>query len=134
VNRLLCLALVGLLGLAPTSARAELDWNAHAAADTVVILTAGEDGAPRETTIWLCVREGRGYVRGGDGQWIHDTLRSPDVKLRVGETELALRATKLTDSAEIEAVNAAFREKYGFSDVLASWIRGEPTIFRLTPR
>jgi hypothetical protein len=27
-----------------------------------------------------------------------------------------------------------FREEYGFSDVLASWIRGEPTIFRLTPR
>jgi hypothetical protein len=128
------LALVLLLGLVPLGSLADVDWNAHKAADTVVIVNADEDGAPRETTIWLCVLDGQGYVRGGSGRWVANTLRSGDVKLRVDGSELALRATQLTDASEIERVTAAFREKYGFSDVLATVIRGEPTIFRLAPR
>ncbi|HEY8123313.1 MAG TPA: DUF2255 family protein [Myxococcota bacterium] len=128
------LALVLLLGLVPLASLADVDWNAHKAADTVVIVNADEDGAPRETTIWLCVLEGQGYVRGGSGQWVANTLRSGDVKLRVDGSELALHATQLTDASEIERVTAAFREKYGFSDVLATVIRGKPTIFRLAPR
>jgi hypothetical protein len=127
-------ALALLLGLSATPALADLDWTKHKGADTVVIVNADEDGAQRETTIWLCVLDGQGYVRGGSGQWVANTLRNGDVRLRVGEQELSLRATKLTDAAEIERVTAAFREKYGFSDTLATLIRGEPTIFRLTPR
>lgn len=127
-------ALALLFGLAAAPALAELDWTAHTGADTVVIVNADEDGAQRDTTIWLCVLDGQGYVRGGSGQWVANTLRNGDVRLRVGEQELSLRATKLTDAAEIERVTAAFREKYGFSDTLATLIRGEPTIFRLTPR
>jgi hypothetical protein len=128
----LALALWFLLATAP--ALADVDWNAHAAADTVVIVTADEDGAERETTIWLCVMAGQGYVRGGGGEWVANALRSGDVKLRVDGAELTLRAAKLTDAGEIERVTAAFREKYGFGDVMATLIRGEPTIFRLTPR
>jgi hypothetical protein len=127
-------ALALLFGLAATPALADLDWTAHRGADTVVIVTADEDGAQRETTIWLCVLNGQGYVRGGSGQWVANTLRHADVRLRVGEQELSLRATKLTDAAEIERVTVAFSEKYGFSDTLATLIRGEPTVFRLTPR
>ena len=134
MSRLASIAIALLLALAPLAALADLDWNAHKDADTVVVLNADADGALRETTIWLCVTGGQGYVRGGSGQWVANTLRNGDVKLRVGETELALRATKLTDAAEIERVTAAFREKYGFGDVLATVIRGEPTLFRLAPR
>ena len=134
MTRLPSFALALLLSLASTGALADVDWNAHKDADTVVIVNADEDGAQRETTIWLCVTGGQGYVRGGSGQWVANTLRNGDVKLRVGEQELVLRATKLTDAAEIERVTAAFREKYGFSDTLATLIRGAPTIFRLTPR
>jgi hypothetical protein len=121
------------LALAASSALG-LDWNAHAGADTVVIVTTDEDGEARETTIWLCVSNQQGYVRGGSGQWVANALRDGAVRLRVGESELALTATKLTDAAEIERVTADFRAKYGFGDTLATLIRGEPTIFRLAPR
>jgi hypothetical protein len=132
--RLLSFALAFALTLAALPALADLDWNAHRDAQTVVIVTTGEDGAPRETTIWLCVEGGQGYVRGGSGRWVGDTARHGDVTLRVGESALAVRATRVTDAAEMERVTAAFRAKYGFSDVLAGVIRGEPTIYRLAPR
>lgn len=122
------------LALAAAPALAELDWNAHRDVQTVVIVSADEDGAPRETTIWLCVLDGQGYVRGGSGRWVANTARSGDVTLRVGESALAVRATRVADAGEIERVTAAFREKYGFGDVLAGVIRGAPTIFRLAPR
>ncbi len=134
MTRVLSLVLALLLGFAPFAALADVDWNAHKDAETVVIVTADEAGAAHDTTIWLCVSNGQGYVRGGGGQWVADTLRDGNVKLRVGGTELALSATKLTDGAEIERVTAACHEKYGFGDTLAGIIRGKPTIFRLTPR
>ena len=133
--RSLALALGLSSGLAAGGASAEaVDWKAHEAVGTVVIVTTDQDGAARDTTIWLCVLDGQGYVRGGSGQWVANSLRDGDVKLRVGDRELALHAEKLTDAALIERVTAAYREKYGFSDVLATLVRGEPTIFRLTPR
>jgi len=134
MTRLLSLALASLLALAPFVARADIDWNAHKAVETIVIVTADEDGTPRDTTIWLCVVDGKGYVRGGSGRWVGNTARNGDVKLRVGESELVVHATKVTDAAEIERVTAAYHEKYGFSDTLAGIVRGEPTIFRLAPR
>jgi hypothetical protein len=132
--RRLSLALALFVSLAALPALADLDWSTHAAADTVVIVTTDEGGAARDTTIWLCVLDGQGYVRGGGGQWVANAARAGDVKLRVDGEELALRAARVTDAGEIERITAAFREKYGFSDVLATLIRGEPTIFRLTPR
>jgi len=134
MTRLLSLTLALLLAFAPIAALAEIDWNAHKDVETVVIVTADADGAARETTIWLCVADGQGYVRGGSGRWVGNTARNGDVTLRVGGSELAVRATKVTDAAEIERVTAAYREKYGFSDTLATLVRGEPTIFRLAPR
>ena len=134
MTRCLSLALALLLAIAAAGASADVDWNAHKDADTVVIVTTDEAGAAHDTTIWLCVSNGQGYVRGGSGQWVADSLRDGNVKLRVGETELTLTATKLTDAAEIERVTAGFREKYGFGDTLSGIIRGAPTLFRLTPR
>jgi hypothetical protein len=134
MNRVLSLGLAALLAFASVAALAEVDWNAHKDVDTVVIVTADEDGTPRETTIWLCVVNGQGYVRGGNGRWVGNAARNGDVGLRVGESELIVRATKVTDAAEIERVNAAYREKYGFGDTLSGIVRGEPTIFRLAAR
>jgi hypothetical protein len=133
MNRIASLVVALLLAFAAAPSFA-LDWNAHEDADTVVIVTSDEGGAARDTTIWLCVSNGQGYVRGGGGQWVANALRDGAVTLRVGESELALTATRVTDAAEIARVTAGFRAKYGFSDTLATLIRGEPTIFRLTPR
>ena len=134
MTRFHSLALALLLAVGAASASADVDWNAHKAADTVVIVTTDEGGAARDTTIWLCVSNGQGYVRGGSGQWVANSLHDGRVKLRVGDTELALTATKLTDAAEIGRVTTAYREKYGFGDTLATIVRGSPTLFRLTPR
>ena len=111
-----------------------IDWGVHADAQTVVILHADEDGTARETTIWLCVSNGQGYVRGGGGRWVGNALRNGEVAVRIGEVELAVHATKLTDETDIDRVTAAFRAKYGFGDVLATLVRGRPTIFRLEAR
>ena len=127
-------AFVLLLAVAAAAVVSETDWNVYAEADTVVILNTDEDGTPRETTIWLCVSQGQGYVRGGSGRWVGNTLRNGDVGLRIADAELAVHATKLEDAAEIERVTAAFRAKYGFGDVMATLVRGTPTIFRLAAR
>lgn len=111
-----------------------IDWSAYAEAGTVVVLHADEDGRRRETTIWVCVSDGHGYVRGGGGRWVGNTRRDGDVGLRIGKVELAVHATPVTDAAELERVTAAFRAKYGFGDVLATLVRGRPTIFRLEAR
>ncbi len=136
--RAMALASAFALLLAVSAAAAAVvsgtDWGVHADADTVVILNTDEDGTPRETTIWLCVSEGQGYVRGGSGRWVGNTLRNGDVGLRIADAELAVHATKLEDAAEIERVTAAFRAKYGFGDVMATLVRGTPTIFRLAAR
>lgn len=126
-------AAVLLVGAAQASANA-IDWGVHAHAGTVVILHTDEDGTARETTIWLCVSNGQGYVRGGSGRWVGNALRNGEVALRIGDVELAVRATKLGDETEIDRVTAAFRAKYGFGDVLATLVRGRPTIFRLDAR
>ncbi|MBK7949837.1 MAG: DUF2255 family protein [Deltaproteobacteria bacterium] len=127
-------ALAVLVAVGASAVVPGIDWSTHADARTVVVLHADEDGKQRATTIWLCVSEGMGYVRGGGGRWVGNTRRNGDVALRIGKVELAVRATVVTDAAELERVTAGFRAKYGFGDVLATLVRGRPTIFRLEAR
>lgn len=127
-------ALALLLAAGASAVVPGIDWSSHADAGTIVVLHADEDGKRRETTIWLAVSEGQGYVRGGGGRWVGNTRRDGDVGLRIGDVELAVRATAVTDAAELERATAAFRAKYGFGDVLATLVRGRPTIFRLEAR
>ena len=121
----------------PTGARGEepIDWDSHAEEQTVTVVTADEDGSARETTVWLAVLDGQGYIRTGGTGWGGDIERNQDVALRIGETELLLRVEYVTDEAQRDAVKAVFREKYGFSDWLMSPLRGSnPKIMRLNPR
>lgn len=130
----LSMTLAVLVAVGASAVAPGIDWSAHADARTVVVLHDDEDGKPRATTIWLCVSEGMGYVRGGGGRWVGNARRNGDIGLRIGKFELAVRATVVTDAAELERVTAAFRAKYGFGDVLATLVRGRPTIFRLEAR
>lgn len=121
-------------GVAGAGSPSPVDWSKRASARTVSLLHRDEKGAARATTIWLAVSEGQGYVRGGSGRWVGHTLRDGDVAVRIGREELLVRATRVEDAAELERVRLAFRAKYGFGDVLATMVRGRPTVFRLTPR
>jgi hypothetical protein len=130
--------LATLILFAPASGASEEDaveWTRYAEEGTIKVITANQDGSPRETKIWLAVVDGQGYIRTGNTRWGGNVERNPEVTLLIGETELPLRVEFVTDESERDAVKAAFREKYGFSDRILDPIRGKnPKIMRLIPR
>ena len=124
-----------LLGAVAAGA-AELDWNSVADVGQVRVLTTNQDGTPRETTIWLAVVDGQGYIRtSGWTKWGDNVERNPDIALRIGDTEHRLRASFVEDEALRARVVAGFREKYGRFDGFLDVFRGsKPRIMRLDPR
>jgi len=131
-------ALAAWLVLAHGPARAqepELAWDAVAGERTVTIVTRQMDGSWRDTTVWLVVLDGQGYVRTGNTRWFRNIERDPDVALRVGEAEYRLRAERVEQEELRERITAAFREKYGGMDRVRGWVaRGRPNLMRLVPR
>jgi len=111
------------------------DWSEVASVETVEVVTSDEDGSPRETTVWLAALDGEGYVRTGSTRWGGNLERDPQLLLRIGDREYALRALMIEDDALRERVAAVFREKYGFTDTALALFRGSrPKIMRLLPR
>ena len=120
-----------------SAARAtEPDWNALAAENTIEIVTHDEDGDVRETTVWVGVVDGVGYVRTTGSRWLANIGRDPNVLVRVGGGEYALRAQAISDTALRARVNEVFRAKYGFSDAMLGWFGndGGKTCLALLPR
>jgi len=112
-----------------------VQWDRYAEEGTVEVITTDEDGSSRVTKVWLAVVDGQGYIRTGKTRWGGNLERSPELTLRVGETELPLRVEFVTDPTERDAVKAALRTKHGFSDWILNPIRGKnPKIMRLVPR
>jgi hypothetical protein len=121
-----------LLGAPPAVA---VDWSRYADVDTVTVLTTTEEGETRETTVWLAVVDGQGFIRTGDTRWGTDVARDPTIALRIGEDRLPLTAEFVEDEALREQVNAAFRAKYGWSDAAIGLFRfGRARIMKLLPR
>ena len=112
-----------------------VEWDRYAEEGTVEVITTDEDGSARVTKVWLAVVDGRGYIRTGKTRWGGNLERNPELRLRIGETELPLRVEFVTDPTERDAVKAALRAKHGFSDWVLNPIRGRnPKIMRLVPR
>ena len=119
------------------SARAAApDWDAIADEGTVVISTANENGATRQTTIWLVVVDGEAYVRTSRStRWGGNLERDPDAVLRVGDIDYRVRASFVEDEALRARIVESFREKYGWSDAMVNVMRGShPRIMRLDAR
>jgi hypothetical protein len=111
------------------------DWSTLAAEDTVVVVTERADGTPHETTVWLAVTGGHGYLRTSNTGWFHNIERNRNVVLRAGEREWSLTVEHVEDDAEGDAVISAFREKYGISDLLVAPMHlGGSHLMRLEPR
>jgi hypothetical protein len=120
--------------LAPTAA-AQVDWASAAGEEEIEILTKNEDGSVRETTIWLVVVDGQGYIRTGGTRWRRNVERDRDVVARIAGTTHEVRAEDVTDAAEVERLQAAFRAKYGFSDRMTQlWPGAGSHLMRLAPR
>ena len=135
--RLLGLACAGIaLGPGAAPGAAAPDWNAVAAAEEVEVVTRDEDGAARETTVWLAVVDGQGYLRTSQSTtWGGNVARDADLMLRIDASEYALRAVAIEDDALRARIAAAFREKYGFTDRMLDLVRGgRPRMLRLDPR
>jgi hypothetical protein len=128
--------LAAVVGLQPlSSAGASPDWNAVAATDTVQVLTKNQDGTPKETTVWLAVVDGQGYIRTGNTRWWANIERDHDVRLRIEGNEYPLRVEVVEDPGLIQRVEDTFRAKYGWVDrALHAFRSGAPHIMRLLPR
>jgi hypothetical protein len=131
---------VGALGslLLLASAAAAQDWNAAAPVETIQVVSHDEDGAVRDTTVWLAVYQGHGYIRTGGTTWGANVKRDPNVQVKIGSDEYPLRAVSIaTGDPVYAAVSDVFRQKYGFSDKVMGLLRnlgGPATIMRLDPR
>jgi hypothetical protein len=128
-------ALALALLAAPLARAAAPDWETLREVDRVVVVTHDEDGGERETTVWLAVLDGSGYIRTGSTRWGDNLVRSPELVLRAGEASWAFRVEFVEDDAERQRITDTFRAKYGFSDRMVSWMRGaRPKIMRLVPK
>jgi hypothetical protein len=125
--------LAALLAVALSSAAyAAPDWSQLADVQTVEVISTEEDGGSRLTTIWIVVLDYQPYIRTSGTTWGDNVEREGKLRLRVPAGEYALRAEKVLNTEEVERVVAAFREKYGTSDVMAGLFRfGERRVFRL---
>jgi hypothetical protein len=85
--------------------------------EEVEIETRRDDASPLHSTIiWIVpVMDGiyvRSY-RGERGRWYREAVANPQVAIRAGRRKAAARAEPVRDPAVIDAVSAAYREKYG---------------------
>lgn len=125
-----------LIGSALRAAEpAPSDWSPLAAVEEIQVLSENPDGTARETTVWLAVADGQGFIRTGNTSWYPNLERKPEIAVRVDGKEYAVRAELIEDPALREKVIAVFRAKYGWSDVFVDWFfPGDGHVMRLAPR
>ena len=130
----LCALVLALLAATAAAAGAP-DWTALGDVGTVVVATADADGSGRETTVWLVVVDGAGYVRTGNTHWGENAVRSGELALEVDGASYPLRVELVEDEALRQRVGDAFRAKYGWTDAVLAWMRGSrPKIMHLLPK
>jgi hypothetical protein len=128
----LLIAALGLIGSAVGAA--DFDWAPARETSVVEILTTDADGALRETSVWIVVLDDAGYVRTNDSSWLANIRRGSPVRLRVAELTRDVQASEVVDTATKQAVEAAFKAKYGALQKLMSALRvREPSVLRLVP-
>ena len=120
--------------LSPVSIADAPDWNALADESVIEVLTHDADGDLRETTVWVGVVDGVGFVRTSDTRWRENIARDADVVVRIAEQEYPLRAELVTDDALRARVNQAFRAKYGLTDRILGWFGNEGGKYQLALR
>lgn len=118
-----------------SAAAAGPDWEAVADVEHVWAITTDADGDARETKVWLAVVDGQGFLRTGGSRWGENLQRAPQLRLRIEGVEYPLRADFIEDEDFRARIEAAFREKYGWSDAFVGLMRfGRPKIMHMAPR
>jgi hypothetical protein len=120
---------------ASAAGAAGFDWTPFQQDSVIQILTHDEDGALRETKVWVVVVDGAGYVRTNASRWLENIQRNPEVQIRARGYEYLMRAEAVKDARLQERVEEGFLEKYGFTQRVMSLFRfREPSVLRLVPR
>jgi hypothetical protein len=134
--RLFALYVALPLALAASARGAEPNWEKVADVRDIEIVTHDEDGSARETTIWLAVLDGQGFIRTGNSNWMKNIRRNPaDIVLRIEGKEYPLRAEFIENDKLRDRVTAAFRAKYGWVDGFIHFVRGaRPNIMHMISR
>jgi len=119
-------------GAAP--ARADDALAPFAAESVIEIATRDEDGAARDTPVWIVALDGAAFVRTNDSRWLANIRRGSPVAIRAAGAERAVRASEVADAALKARVEEAFLAKYGRMQRVMSALRWrEPTVLRLEP-
>jgi hypothetical protein len=133
MKSIVCLGL--LLALAGAAHAAGLEWQHAQEQDVVEIVTHDEDGALRETSVWIVAFDGHGYLRTNDSRWLANIRRGSNVALRLEAGEFPVAARESDDAALTARVEEGFKQKYGFTQRVMSVFRfREPTLLELTAR
>lgn len=112
-----------------------------AESDEVQIETRRDAKSPvHRTTIWIVPTNDGVYIRsykGSKGRWYQEAVANPHVTIRAGRRKQTARVEPERNPAEIRAVSAGYREKYGerWPDETQPMLRRSvlPTTLRLTP-
>lgn len=128
---------LGIALLVTSHALADVpDWGDVTGVETITVVTETEEGEAHETTIWLVMVDGKGYIRTSKRSgWGKNVKRNPAITVRVESTDYPVSATVVEDAEVYDGVTARFREKYGFGDAFIGIIRGSnPPIMQLDSR
>lgn len=124
-----------VLVAACTATANAFDWTPYREQSVVEIITLDEDGARRETKIWIVVLADTGFIRTNDSRWLSNIRRDPAVHLRTRDVETPVTAEIVDDPATYDHVEQAFKDKYGLMQRFMSAFRmGRPSVMRITPR
>lgn len=89
--------------------------------DEVELTATGRvTGKQTSRPVWFIRQAGKLYllpVTGSDSQWYKNVLKTPAIRLAVGDVWYATIATPVTDTGIVARVVEGFRAKYGARDV-----------------
>ncbi len=123
------------------SSSAPVDWSFSRAHKTVQLEVRPHD--PYSVNVWCVATRGKLYVGAGQGEssfWARALLEEPEARLRIGTTLYDVIATRVTDTAELEAFLDGLAEKYEISEAQLSDFqtpsdeRPSAVLFRLDSR
>lgn len=124
------------IALATLAALAVATYVAGEQTEVAVLRSVDEQGAARETKLWVVDLDGSPWVRVArpERSWFDRVRQRPQVELVRNGVALPYRAIEITDPEVRARVDAAFREKYGMVD----WwygllLRRDPRPIRLDP-
>ena len=87
-----------------------------------ITVTGRTSGREISNPVWFVQEGDKLYllpVRGSDGDWYRNVVKTPALRLAAEGTEYSTRAAPITDTQRVGDVVERFRAKYGAKDIRA---------------